>query len=265
MKPPDSRFGTALTLTARELLRNRVAVLMLFIIPTLFYTIVALTTRTAKVPFKLASVAGSPLAQVSERSSSLIFIGTAAVGLLAAFLGLSLVQKNIEANRRLVLCGYRPAELIGARLVVLLVVVAVVGTFVAELLPLFFTPERFVLVMAGFALAGFVYGCYGLLVGAIFRRELEGILFISLLANIDAGWLQNPVYYAGAQNQVIIRLLPAYYPSQMSIIAAFTRYGVGRAVTGSLVYGSAFLALALAVYFLRMRIRRPRPNPMTPV
>ena len=262
MRPATSgrRFGTALALTGQELARNRVALLMLFIIPTLFYTLVALTTRTTKIAFKLASVAGSPFVQVSERSSSLIFIGTAAVGLLTAFLALGLVQKNVEANRRLVLCGFRPVELITAKLAVLLVVTTMIGTFVAELLPLFFSPERLLLVIAGFALAGFVYGCYGLLVGAIFRRELEGVLFVSLLANIDAGWLQNPVYYAGAQNQVIIRLLPAYYPSQLSMTAAFTNHGVSRAVMGSLLYGCVFLAAALVVYFLRMRVRRPGPR-----
>ncbi len=35
--------------------------------------------------------------------------------------------------------------------------------------------------------SGFVYGSYGLIVGALFRRELEGVLFIVLLAIIVAG------------------------------------------------------------------------------
>ncbi|MBM3330491.1 ABC transporter permease [candidate division WOR-3 bacterium] len=262
------RFGTALALTGQELARNRVALLMLFIIPALFDTLVVLTTRTTKIAFKLASIPGNPFVQVSERSTNLIFIGTAAVGLLTAFLALGLVQKNVETNRRLVLCGYRPLELIAAKLAVLLIVTIIIGAFVAELLPLFFEPERLVLVIAGFALAGFVYGCYGLLIGAIFRRELEGVLFIALLANIDAAWLQNPVYYAGAQNQVIIRRLPAFYPSQLSMTAAFTHHGVGQALLGSLLYGGAFLAAALVVYFLRMRVRRPGPRradvPSTP-
>jgi hypothetical protein len=255
------RFATALALTGQELARNRVALLMLFIIPALFDALVVITTKTTKIAFKLASLAGDPFVRVSGRSTNLIFIGTTAVGLLSAFLALGLVQKNVESNRRLVLCGYRPFELIAAKLAVLLVVTVIVGTFVAELLPLFFTPERFVLVIAGFALAGFVYGCYGLLIGSIFRRELEGVLFITLLANIDAAWLQNPVYYAGAQNQAIIRWLPAYFPSQLSMIAAFTRHGVGRAVAGSIAYGCVFLAAALLVYFLRMRTRRSRPRP----
>ena len=258
---PLRRFGTALELTGQELARNRVALLMLFIIPTLFYTLVALTTRTTKIAFKLASIPGNPLVRVSERSTNLIFIGTTAVGLLSAFLALGLVQKNVETNRRLVLCGYRPLELIAAKMAVLLIVTVIVGTFVAELLPLFFTPERFALVTLGFALAGFVYGCYGLLIGSIFRRELEGVLFITLLANIDAAWLQNPVYYAGAQNQTIIRWLPAYYPTQMSMTAAFTHHNLGRAAAASFAYGCAFLAAALLVYFLRMRTRRAVPVP----
>jgi hypothetical protein len=93
-----------------------------------------------------------------------------------------------------------------------------------------------------------------LLVGALFRRELEGILMIVLLANLDAGWLQNPIYYADAQNKILVRALPAFYPSQTTLIAAFTQDPVVGPMIGSLLYGSAFLAAALVVYWLTMRI-----------
>jgi hypothetical protein len=77
-----------------------------------------------------------------------------------------------------------------------------------------------------------------------------------LLANIDAGWLQNPVYYAGAQNKFIIRALPAYYPSQLSMIGAFTSHVATRPALASLGYGLALLTMAVAVYFIRMRVHR---------
>jgi hypothetical protein len=251
-----SYLWVAVTMTARELLRSRLVLILLLVIPSVFYTIVALTTTDRLIAFKLAAISQQPLIQVSERSESLVFIGTAVTGLLASYLALGLMQKQSEVNRRLVLCGYRPSELIVSKLAVLLGVIVLVGLYVGGLLPIFFRPQRLALTVMGFALVGFVYGSYGLLVGALFRRELEGILFIVLLANIDAGWLQNPVYYAGAQNQFIIRALPAYFPSQLGMIGAFTRHALTRPLVCSLCYGLVLLLVAFVVYFARMREHR---------
>ncbi len=195
------------------------------------------------------------LVEVGKRRESLVFMGLAAVGLVTAFLAMNLVQRDAEASRRLVLCGYSPAEVVLSRLVVLLAVIAAIAAAVAAGLPLFFRPERPARVFLGFALIGWVYGAYGLLVGALLRRNLEGILLVALLANIDAGWLQNPVFYAEAQHQAVIRALPAYFPSQVSMAAAFTDHAVYRPVLGALAYGAALLALAVAAYALRTRRR----------
>ena len=65
------------------------------------------------------------------------------------------------------------------------------------------------------------------------------------------GWLQNPIYYAHAQNQVVIRSLPGYWPSQVAMAAAFsehTAFELLPTVFASLAYGAVLLALAVAVY-----------------
>ena len=251
-----SYLRTGMEMTARELLRSRIVLLLLLAIPSLFYAIVALTTTDRLITFRLAAISGKPFIEVSERSESLVFIGTAVTGLLASYLALSLVQKQSDVNRRLILCGYRPFELIVSKLAVLLCVTVLIGIYIGALLPLFFRPARIAATVLGFVCTGIIYGSYGLLVGSLIRRELEGILFIVLLANIDAGWLQNPVYYAGAQNQFIIRALPAYYPSQLGMIGAFTDYGVIPPGIASLGYGAVLLLVAVAVYFARMRMYR---------
>jgi hypothetical protein len=105
-------------------------------------------------------------------------------------------------------------------------------------------------------MGGYVYGCYGMLVGAIFKRELEGILFIVLLANFDVGWLQNPIYYAEAQNKAIIRYLPGYFPSQLSMVSAFTGHSIVQPLLGSLAYGTVLLIGAMLIFGWRMRIRK---------
>ena len=151
------------------------------------------------------------------------------------------------------LCGHRASELIVARLGVLLCAVIAISLWVGGMLPIFYMPERFAALLLGFLLAGWVYGCYGLLVGALLRGQLEGILFGVLLANIDAGWLQNPLYYANAQNQILIRALPAFYPSQLCLAAAFTSHEILRPGLLAFGYGLALLGAALLAASLRAR------------
>lgn len=247
---------TGWTMTARELLRNRIAFLLFFIIPTLFYAVIFLVTTHRQIAFKLASISESTFLTVSQRNEALIFIGLAAVGILTSFLALNLTQKHAAENRRLVLCGFRTSETLLSKFAVLLCVIVGVGCYVGAMLPLLFTPRRFLLVLLGFMTGGYVYGCYGMLVGAIFKRELEGILFIVLLANFDVGWLQNPIYYAQAQNKAIIRHLPGFFPSQLSMVSAFTDHSFLQPLLGSFGYGTALLLAAMLIFWWKMRIRK---------
>jgi hypothetical protein len=249
-------IATGWRMSGRELLRSRIALILLFLIPTVFYAVILLTTTHKAIIFKLASVSEQAVIQVSQRHEALIFIGLAAVGLLTAFFALNLTQKHAPANRRLLLCGFKTTELILSKFAVLVCLIVIIGSYIALLLLLFFRPGRLAHVVLGFMLAGYVYGCYGLFVGAVFKRELEGILFIVLLANIDAGWLQNPIYYADAQNKAIIRHLPAHFPSQLSMVSAFTEHSVVPSLLGGLAYGSLLLLAAMAIFWRRMRVRQ---------
>lgn len=106
-------------------------------------------------------------------------------------------------------------------------------------------------------LTGLVYGCYGLLIGSVIKGELEGVLLIALMANIDAGWLQNPLFFAGATNKIIIKYLPAYFPSQTTIIGAFTDYSALLPALYSIIYGLVLMLLAMLLFFNTMKIKTP--------
>lgn len=246
-------------LALRELFRMRISFLLLFLIPTIFFVVVDYTTTEESVDFILSSVSEEALINSTAKGLSLVFTGIATVGFVTSFLALNLVQKEAEVAQRLVLCGYRPSELIYSKVAVLVSVTLLVGIYVAILLLAFYRPGNWPLVALGFVLGGYVYGSYGLLIGSVFRRPLEGILFIVLLANIDAGWLQNPLYYTAAQNTATIRRLPAFFPSQVALVAAFANeFSVVRPLIGSLVYGTALLGAALLCFSHRMRVRRRR-------
>lgn len=240
----------------RAMLRRRITLLLLAVIPAAFLGTVYLTTSERLMPFKIASVDSEAALEVSEQYISLLFFAVASVGFLCSFLALTLIQQHTETNRRLVICGYHPVELICGNLLVLFVFLLLISLYVGSALPFFFKPDHSTWVLTGLLLAGFVYGCYGLLVGSLVRGELEGILLIVLLANLDAGWLQNPLFYAEAQNQAIIRYLPAYFPSQVTIISAFSDHSIRHAVAGSLLYGSLFLLAGTGVFYWKMKIKR---------
>lgn len=276
-----AQLATAWAMTMRQLVRMRLALVLLFVIPALFDAIIVLTTSDVETSFRLASIPrqaseepdeGGPLAAVDllapepegarvsapRRSEALVFIGVVAVGLVSAFFALHLIQKSAPVSRRLVLCGYRPTYLLLARLAALLCVVGFVGLYVATLMCWFFRPQHFGATLAGLVLAGWVYGCLGALTGALFRRDLEGILAILLLANIDAGWLQNPLYYGSALHLGVIRSLPAHFPSQVAMVAAFSDHATAPSIAKSVAYGLALLAGAFVVFARRMHVAERR-------
>jgi hypothetical protein len=245
----------AVRMTFWELIRRRIIILLLLIIPGLFYAVTVLTTDLFPIPFQLAALPGEPGLMVPARHIGLVFMGQASAGLLAAFLSMSLIQRSALATRRLIICGYASSEIALSKLLVVLAIILLLAMYIGSMLRIFFEPERFLPLVLGFILIGFVYGSYGLLVGALLKGELEGILLITLLANIDVGWLQNPIFYAGALNKTIIKALPAFYPSQLSIISAFSEHAWGKALTGSLIYGAALLMLSMFIFWLKTRKR----------
>lgn len=247
--------GTSAAMTARDLTRKRLVLALALAVPAVFFAVVFATTGDRLVPITLAGAAGR-VAWVEERRQSLLFISIAATSLISAFFASSLIQRQLDANRRLVLCGYRAAELIVARLAVLLGIIATTALYTWLALGLFSSPPFPGGVLLGLTVGAFVYGCYGLLVGTLFRRELESIFAILVLVNIDGGWLQNPIYYQNAGSKWLIEALPAHYPSQIAYLSAFTSDQVGPPTAYALAYGAAFLLAAVALYVRRMRVTR---------
>ena len=252
--------ATAATMAGRELVRKRLVLVLGLCLPAVFFAAAVAMESNQLVRIVLAATGGARL--VEELDLSLLFIGLAATGIISAFFAASLIQRQLEANRRLVLCGYSPVELVAARLSVLLAIALGSAIYIGLALALLagidlFTPPRFSAgVLLGLVLAAFVHACYGLLVGTLFTNELASIFAIVVLINVDAGWLQNPIYYQNAGSKWLIEALPAHYPSQLTYLSAFTQEQVGRLLVNGLAYGCVLLLAALWLYVRRMRVAR---------
>ena len=248
-----NRLFTSAGMVARELLRNRTAMSLLFVVPTILYLLIHATTGERLIPYQLSAQHGAALLG-SERNISLLFIGSTAMCGLLAFLSFVVIWRPIQTDRRLVFEGYRPWELLGAKVLVVAGTSAIVALFVTGLLLFFYRPERLGGVFLGFFLGGLLYGQLGMVIGILSRRDLDGILAILLLVNVDPGWLQNPVFFAHAHNRVIIQWLPAHHPSQITMLSALTRDPLGSEILLCGAWVLAFGLLAALLYRLRIGI-----------
>jgi hypothetical protein len=253
--------ATATAMIVRELVRKRLVLVLALCVPAAFFAVAFATEANQLVRVVFASASGSARL-VEELDLLLLFLGIAAASLNSAFFAASLIQRQLGANRRLVLCGFRASELIAARLAVLSGIIVAATAYAGLALELFrvldlFTRPRFPAgVILGIAAAAFVYGCYGLLVGTLFRQELESIFAIVIVINIDPGWLQNPIYYGSSSSKWLIEALPAHFPSQVAYLSAFTPERIGPPAANGLAYGAVLLLVALALYVRRMEVAR---------
>lgn len=248
-----NRILYSASLIFKEIFRNRITLLLLILIPATFYIIALYTTSEIPMLIKIASIDKEPIILVKPKDLGIIYIGLAATGFIASFIALNIMQRNSLASKRQILCGYRTIELSLAKFFLVICTVILTGIYIAAMGFVLVHPKHISGVVLGYILCGFIYGSYGLLIGSILKKELEGILFIVLLANLDIGWLQNPIFYAGTVNKTIIKLLPGFNPSQVSVISAFTDFPTRMQAINSLVYGTVFLILAMIIFWIRMR------------
>jgi len=275
------RLPLAVEMTLRRLLRNRAAVALLLLVPVTFQGVMLQVAPRRSVEVELASVPEAEMlmppvrllpvpvppgerrgavVEAPARSIELVNVSLAAVGVLAAFLGLTLVQRDAGSSQRLVLCGMRAPHLLAANVVALLLMVLVMSGFSAALLLREVNAVRPAVVVLGLVLVGWVYGCYGLLVGATFRTGLAGMLCVFLLSNLDVIWLQNPLNYSEATTRWLIRALPGYGPVQVGLLGAFDEFDWTHQAIRAGGFGALFLLATAAVFGWRTRVCRHPPR-----
>ncbi|HEY7280455.1 MAG TPA: hypothetical protein VID47_02575 [Actinomycetota bacterium] len=221
-----SRLVMVAEMQGRDLMRRHVALGLLVALPVCFYLALAGRHETAVVPGGIATA---------------FSIGGAAI---------FAVQSARGVDRRLVLAGYHPAEIVLGRLafleVLALPLVAAVGTLMA----LVSTPVRPFLLGLAVELVAITAVPFGLAVGSLLPKELEatlvliGVVGIQLSLDTDA---------------TLSRLLPFYGAHRLIDISTGDPGSVWAAVGVSLLYAAGLTALALLLMARRVRIERHSP------
>lgn len=251
-KASSSLFWLLYRLTALELLRNRLGLLLLFVIPACFLAVVEWTSGENPLPVKLYFFPQIEQLLLNQREISLVFMSGAVGGFLMSYYAILLFQQDFEYFRYCISLRLSPRTFVASRFGFFFTLVAVLAVYSTMLMRGMMPFQNIAGALLGFILLGLIYGAYGGLVGILSKDFMVAILFVALMANIDAGWLQNPVYYSTAQNTSFIRWLPAFYPCQFILSSAFSGRINLWAMFSSLVYaavlfGTLFLAVQVKI------------------
>ena len=261
MKPDLGIAARILLLSAREAFRNRAGLALFFFIPGIFLGIVRITAGALPVPIEVYFREEVLNLSPTQLNVSLVFVATSVTGFLSAYFALTLFQQNFDYWRHSVFLGLSPATLLIGRFGFFLILAATLAGSTTLLIGHWVPLKQTAAVYAGFLSIALIYGTAGALAGTMTRDFLLAVLASALLADIDAAWLQNPVYYTAAERMELIRWLPAYYPTQMVFAAGFDGRTNWLAVERSGLWAAGLLLLLFVVLGWKMRGLTRRLHP----
>jgi len=219
-------------LQGRELLRRRLALALLIGMPVAFY-LTSAAAGTADAGADLwAAVSGA------------IGMGFAVCG--ASFFSM-LAGRGVDP--RLVLFGWRPADLIAGRLLLLGAVAAVIGVGFFALMELTWWPAHPAALAAAIATAALVSVAAGLAIAALLPNEMEGILVVILFVGIQMS--VPPSTAAGP-------FIPFYGPQEL-LVRAMTGGPLLEPILHACGWAAALLVIAVLVWRRRLRLTVTRP------
>lgn len=223
------RQRVAVAAGVRSFLREPTNVVLLVVLPPA----VLVAFDLALDP--LGAVPGFDISPAAAELGGALFATAFLAGLLGVFQGVS----TADVDRRLVVCGYAPVEVLAARLLTVLLAGTLVAaiTYVTFRLRASVAPAAPVAAFAVLVLAAALYGLVGVLVGVAVGRELEGSLLLVFLADFDAF---NAIGVVPTESD-LLAYLPLATPADMLEDAIYE---------GTVAAGDVAVALGYVVVFV---------------
>jgi hypothetical protein len=246
------RIATATRLGFREQARRPVLLVLLVVLP--FFFITRAIANTEELPRRIGLPGGGTVL-TTMREIHGASMAAITVAFLAGLCGAFIMRSARQADRRLVLAGFRPLEAILPRLAVLAAATAIVVAASLAVTALSFAPANWTAFAAGTLLVALTYACIGALAGAALG-QLGATYLVLFLAMLGIGILQNPMFGDGTPGGIAYTF-PEYGAGRLVIDGAFSP---AFHAWGQLALALAWLAaLALAVAgVLRQHLRAAR-------
>ena len=241
----SARLATATRLGFREQARRPLLIVLLVILP--FFFITRAIAATEETP-RLIGLPGGEHVVTNMRDIHGALMAAITVAFLAGLCGVFAMRSAREADRRLVVAGFTPAQAVLPRIAVLAAATAIVLVVSLLVTALSFTPESWLAFAAGTLLVGLIYACLGALAGALFG-QLGATYLILFAALLGMGIFQNPMFGDGTPGGAAV-LFPEYGAARMIVSGSFS---AGFHAWGELALALAWLALLVAGVGLVLR------------
>ena len=257
-KRPQSRLAAASRAAVRDYGRNRVLWVLLLVVPVLFIALAAEQTPTKLMPVGLVAGARHFTAIISLRQVHAAEMASVASALLAGIAGLFIVTGSVDGDRRLVLAGFRPRQVLAGHLGVVAGAATLTTALSLAVSAVFFSPLQWMQYAGAVLLIALTYAMIGVLLGPLTGR-LGGLYLILVLAIVDVGYGQTVMFKPFPPTWGAF--LPARGAGRLVLGGAFS---AGSAQIGYLLLALGWLAALSAAAALVFRARiGARPIPAT--
>jgi hypothetical protein len=230
---PRSPWSASLWAAVRDYRRNRVLWALLLGVPALFVALAVAETPTTPMPVALVDGARQFTTLISLRHIHAGEMAAIASALLAGVAGLFVVTGAIDGDRRLVLAGLRPRQVLGGHLGVIGGAALLTSAVSIIVSAAFFSPQLWPEYVGAIVLIALTYAMIGVLLGPLVGR-LGGLYLLLLLSIVDAGYGQT----------VMFKPLPPAWGAYLPTRGAGRLLVDGSFTSGFEQYGSLLLALA---------------------
>ncbi len=245
----NKRIATATRLGFREQARRPLLIALLIVVP--FFFITRAIAQTSPLPRRISLPGGSQIL-TTMRDIHGVTMAAVTVAFLAGLCGAFIVSSARQADRRLIVAGFRPLEALIPRFAVLgAFTLVVVGVSVA-VTALNFTPRSWAALTVGTLLVGLTYGCIGAIAGSLLGQL--GATYLSLFAAmLGQGVLQSPMFGDGTPRGAA-RYLPDYGATRIVVGGGFSSsfHAWGEL---ALALGWLLVLLAVTIGVLRKLVR----------
>lgn len=238
---PLARYATPLAMFLREYARTTLNLVLLVVIPV---------TLVLAYGDRLSQIAGIfEVRLTAEMGQSMGALWAAAF--LTGIMGFFMMTGARAADRRLVLAGYRPLEVVALRFatVALLAVLATAVSFGVLLTQL--TPNDYAQTLLVMYLASVTYGAVGIVAGSFISGELEGSFALIFFFVMDA-FIGSPLFGTATE---AFAFLPTFYPTK--VLLALTADQPHDAIHWlyTAIYLAGVVTIAAAAFSRAARLR----------
>ncbi|MFV0133101.1 ABC transporter permease [Streptomyces sp. HMX87] len=243
-------LGCATWFAMIEHARNRLAVALMLVFVPLWVTLARLTVGTDPVRFRLRATGEVLLADGSQLTQV-----TGAMNAITGILGFMMFAATFSSgsfDQRLAMAGFSRVHLLSAKVICLALAAAVLVVYATAVLCLYWSPRQPVLLAAALFSTALTYGAIGVALGALLRKEVEG-MFVIVMVSVTDIVLQNPVQSASAETG-IVQFLPSYGAMQAAVAAGFSDTVLLHWLLLPLVWFAAAAAFSLWTFHRRTRV-----------